>query len=120
MGVPKRFNYPCRVQTRRQRLVLPLSYFIEKPFQNWTRETSRLIGTAMLYVDYEAPMERLRAELDRICRASSNWDGDVISLQVTDITDRVAQVRCLASARSAPWAPRLPTRNSSTSSSSTA
>ncbi len=87
-----------------RRLILPLTYFIEKPFQNWTRETSRLIGTAMLYVDYEAPMERLRAELDRICRASSNWDGDVISLQVTDITDRVAQVRCLASARSAPVA----------------
>jgi small-conductance mechanosensitive channel len=87
-----------------RRLILPLSYFIEKPFQNWTRETSRLIGTAMLYVDYEAPMDRLRAELERICKASPLWDGDVISLQVTDITDRVAQVRCLASARSAPVA----------------
>jgi len=87
-----------------RRMILPLSYFIEKPFQNWTRETSRLIGTAMLYVDYEAPMDRLRAELERICRASPLWDGDVVNLQVTDITDRVAQVRCLASARSAPVA----------------
>ncbi|CAL1691193.1 hypothetical protein MMB232_01328 [Brevundimonas subvibrioides] len=87
-----------------RRMILPLSYFIETPFQNWTRETSRLIGTAMLYVDYEAPMDRLRAELERICRASSLWDGDVVNLQVTDITDRVAQVRCLASARSAPVA----------------
>lgn len=87
-----------------RRMILPLSYFISKPFQNWTRETSRLIGTAMLYVDYEAPMDRLRAELERICRASPLWDGDVVSLQVTDITDRVAQVRCLASARNAPMA----------------
>jgi len=87
-----------------RRMILPLSYFIEKPFQNWTRETSRLIGTAMLYVDYEAPMDRLRAELERICKASPNWDGDIVNLQVTDITDRVAQVRCLASARSAPVA----------------
>lgn len=87
-----------------RRMVLPLTYFITKPFQNWTRETSRLIGTAMLYVDYEAPMDRLRAELERICRASPLWDGDVVSLQVTDITDRVAQVRCLASARNAPTA----------------
>ncbi len=87
-----------------RRMILPLSYFIEKPFQNWTRETSRLIGTAMLYVDYEAPMDRLRVELERICKASSLWDGDVVNLQVTDITDRVAQVRCLASARSAPVA----------------
>ena len=87
-----------------RRMILPLSYFIEKPFQNWTRETSRLIGTAMLYVDYEAPMDRLRAELERICKASPLWDGDVVNLQVTDITDRVAQVRCLASARSAPVA----------------
>ncbi len=87
-----------------RRMILPLSYFIERPFQNWTRETSRLIGTAMLYVDYEAPMDRLRTELERLCRASANWDGDVVNLQVTDITDRVAQVRCLASARSAPVA----------------
>ena len=82
-----------------RRMVLPLTYFIQKPFQNWTRETSRLIGSAFLYVDYEAPIERLRTELERICRQSPHWDGDVISLQVTDITDRVAQVRCLASAR---------------------
>ena len=87
-----------------RRMILPLSYFIEKPFQNWTRETSRLIGSVMLYVDYEAPMDRLRAELERICKASAHWDGDIVNLQVTDITDRVAQVRCLASARSAPVA----------------
>lgn len=87
-----------------RRMILPLTYFIQKPFQNWTRETSRLIGTAFLYVDYEAPIDRLRAELERICQASPYWDGDVISLQVTDVTDRVAQVRCLASGRNAPVA----------------
>lgn len=87
-----------------RRLILPLTYFINKPFQNWTRETSRLIGSAFFYVDYEAPIDRLRAELERICHASPHWDGDVIACQVTDITDRVAQVRCLASARSAPVA----------------
>jgi small-conductance mechanosensitive channel len=84
-----------------RRMILPLSYFIEKPFQNWTRETSRLIGSAILYVDYEAPIDRLRVELERICRASPLWDGDVVNLAVTDITDRVAQVRCLASGRNA-------------------
>ncbi|WP_439471693.1 mechanosensitive ion channel family protein [Brevundimonas sp.] len=87
-----------------RRMILPLSYFISTPFQNWTRETARLIGTAFLYVDYEAPMDRLRAELERICRESPHWDRDVVNLQVTDITDRVAQIRCLASARNAPTA----------------
>ena len=85
-----------------RRMILPLTWFIQKPFQNWTRETARLIGTAFLYVDYEAPIERLRAELERVCRASPFWDGDVVNLQVTEVTDRVAQVRCLASARNAP------------------
>lgn len=84
-----------------RRLILPLSYFINTPFQNWTRDSTRLIGSAFLYVDYEAPIERLRAELERICRASLFWDGEVVSLQVTDVTDRTAQVRCLASARNA-------------------
>jgi len=82
-----------------RRMVLPLTYFIQKPFQNWTRENARLIGTAFLYVDYEAPIDRLRTELERICRESPLWDGDVVGLQVTDVTDRVAQVRCLASSR---------------------
>lgn len=84
-----------------RRLVLPLSYFITKPFQNWTRENARLIGTAMIYVDYAAPINRLREGFERIVRASSLWDGDVQVLQVTDVTERVMQVRCLASARSA-------------------
>jgi len=87
-----------------RRMILPLSYFISRPFQNWTRETARLIGTAFLYVDYEAPIDRLRAELERICRETPLWDGDVVNLQVTDISDRTAQIRCLASARNAPTA----------------
>jgi small-conductance mechanosensitive channel len=84
-----------------RRMVLPLSWFLSNPFQNWTRDSARLIGSAFLYVDYEAPVDRLREALDRIVRASSNWDGDVINLQVTDITDRTLQIRCLASARNA-------------------
>lgn len=87
-----------------RRMILPLSYFISRPFQNWTRENARLIGSAFLYVDYEAPIDLLRAELERICRESPLWDGDVVNLQVTDISDRTAQIRCLASARNAPTA----------------
>ena len=84
-----------------RRMVLPLSYFIQKPFQNWTRETSRLIGTAFLYVDYAAPIDRLRAKLQEIVEASPLWDREVVALQVTDATERTLQVRCLASARNA-------------------
>ncbi|WP_288759032.1 mechanosensitive ion channel family protein [uncultured Brevundimonas sp.] len=84
-----------------RRMVLPLSYFITTPFQNWTRENARLIGSAFFYVDYEAPIDRLRAAFEGIVRASRHWDGDVQVMQVTDITERVLQVRCLASARNA-------------------
>ena len=84
-----------------RRMVLPLSYFITTPFQNWTRENARLIGSAFFYVDYEAPIDRLRAAFEQIVRASKHWDGDVQVMQVTDITERVLQVRCLASARNA-------------------
>jgi small-conductance mechanosensitive channel len=84
-----------------RRMVLPLSYFISTPFQNWTRENARLIGSAFFYVDYEAPIDRLRTAFEGIVKASKLWDGDVQVMQVTDITERVIQVRCLASARSA-------------------
>ena len=84
-----------------RRMVLPLSYFISTPFQNWTRENARLIGSAFFYVDYEAPIDRLRTAFEGIVKSSKLWDGDVQVMQVTDITERVLQVRCLASARSA-------------------
>jgi small-conductance mechanosensitive channel len=84
-----------------RRLVLPLSYFIQTPFQNWTRESSALIGTSMLYVDHATPVQRLRSKLDEIVRASALWDGKVINLAVTDLNDKVMEVRCLVSARNA-------------------
>jgi small-conductance mechanosensitive channel len=83
-----------------RRLVVPLSYFIEKPFQNWTRQTSALIGSAMIYVDYSAPVDAIRAELERIVKASKNWNGDVVNLQVTDAKERTMELRAIMSANS--------------------
>ena len=84
-----------------RRMVLPLTYFIQKPFQNWTRESASLIGTAMIYVDYAAPIDVLRRKLEEIAAASPLWDRDVVNLAVTDLTERTMQVRCLVSARNA-------------------
>jgi small-conductance mechanosensitive channel len=84
-----------------RRIIVPLSYFIEKPFQNWTREDSALIGSAFLYVDYSAPVGIIRDKLSEIVKASKNWDGRVINLQVTDAKERTIELRCLMSARNA-------------------
>jgi small-conductance mechanosensitive channel len=83
-----------------RRMDLPLSYFIEKPFQNWTRETSALIGAVFLYLDYTAPVEKLRAKLMEIAHASPLWDGGVVVLQVSDAKERTLELRALISARS--------------------
>ncbi len=80
-----------------RRLVVPLSYFIEQPFQNWTRKSSDILGTAFLYVDYSVPVEPLRAELERMVKASPLWDGRVCGLQVTNLTERTMELRCLMS-----------------------
>lgn len=84
-----------------RRMVLPLSYFIEHPFQNWTRESSSLIGTVMIYVDYTAPVEAMRRKLEEVARASKNWDRRVVNMQVTDFRANVMEVRMLVSATSA-------------------
>ena len=84
-----------------RRMIVPLSYFIEKPFQNWTREGSALIGSAMIYVDYRAPVGVIRDKLGEIVKASKNWDGNVVNLQVTDAKEQTMELRCLMSARSA-------------------
>jgi len=80
-----------------RRLILPISYFIEKPFQNWTRLSADLLGTVYLYVDYTVPVEEIRKELHRILQ-NSQWDGRVWGLQVTDTTERTMQLRALMSA----------------------
>jgi small-conductance mechanosensitive channel len=84
-----------------RRLVVPITYFIEQPFQNWTRSSADLLGTVFLYVDYTVPVDALRAELTRILAASRNWDGKVKGLQVTDAKERTVELRALASAADA-------------------
>ncbi|MBB3172930.1 small-conductance mechanosensitive channel [Endobacter medicaginis] len=85
-----------------RRMILPISYFLEKPFQNWTHQSASLIGAIYLNLDYRAPIEDMREELARIVRASALWDGNICNLQVSDATERTIQVRMLASARNAP------------------
>lgn len=80
-----------------RRLIVPLQWFIENPFQNWTRTGSAIIGSIFLWVDYRLPLEPLRAELTRICEAAPEWDRRVCTLQVTDTSERAMQIRVLAS-----------------------
>jgi small-conductance mechanosensitive channel len=81
-----------------RRLVVPLNYFIEQPFENWTRRRGDLLGTAFLFVDYSVPVDPLRAELQRVVKASPLWDRRVCNLQVTKLTDHTMELRCLISA----------------------
>jgi small-conductance mechanosensitive channel len=81
-----------------RRLVLPTTYFTTKPFQNWTRTGSRVLGTAVLHLDYSAPVDALRAEAERVITASPHWDGLDWALQVVDTTETTMVVRVLASA----------------------
>jgi small-conductance mechanosensitive channel len=85
----------------RRALVVPITYFIEQPFQNWTRSSADILGTVVLYLDYAVPVDRLRLELTRILNASRYWDGRVNALQVTDATEHTLQLRALASAADA-------------------
>jgi small-conductance mechanosensitive channel len=82
-----------------RRLVVPLNYFIENSFQNWTRQSSDILGTAFLYVDYSIPVEDLRKQLEAIVHPSPLWDNRVCGLQVTNLTDRSMELRCLVSSR---------------------
>ncbi|NKC34124.1 mechanosensitive ion channel family protein [Falsiroseomonas selenitidurans] len=84
-----------------RRMVLPLSYFLEHPFQNWTRESSSLIGTAMLHVDYTAPVDAMRRKLSEIAAASPLWDRRVVNMQVTELRAETMEVRMLVSASNA-------------------
>ena len=82
-----------------RRMVLPLTYFIEKPFQNWTRTGAALLGTVFLYVDYSVAVDPLREELPKILATEPLWDGAVQGIQVTDAKESTVELRVLVSAR---------------------
>jgi small-conductance mechanosensitive channel len=83
-----------------RRLILPINYFIEKPFQNWTRNTADILGTVFLYLDYATPLEPLRVELTRLLENDPLWDQRVKVLQVTNTSEKTMEVRALMSATS--------------------
>jgi small-conductance mechanosensitive channel len=84
-----------------RRLVLPINYFITKPFQNWTRVSTDLLGTVFLYMDYSLPIDKVREKFESLLKASALWDGRVKAVQVTDCKERVIEIRLLMSARNA-------------------
>ncbi len=85
-----------------RRLIVPLSYFIEQPFQNWTRKSASIIGSVFWSVDYRAPVGEMRDKLREICEATPLWDGNVVNMQVTEADGNSIRVRALASAVNSP------------------
>ena len=83
----------------KRRLVVPTTYFIDTPFQNWTRNTSEILGTVFIYTDFEVEVNKVRQEFTRLLQDSKYWDGKVNVLQVTNATESVMELRALMSSR---------------------
>ena len=81
-----------------RRLIVPLQWFIENPFENWTRTGAEILGSVFLWVDYATPIEPIRAEVARLIETMPEWDRRVCNVQVTEATDRALQLRVLVSA----------------------
>lgn len=81
-----------------RRMIVPLQWFIENPFQNWTRNTSDILGVVTIWVDYRMPLEPLRKEAERICKEAPEWDSRLCLIQVVDANERAMQLRALVSA----------------------
>lgn len=84
-----------------RRLIVPITYFIEKPFQNWSRRSDEILGTIFLYLDYQVPLGELREEVKRLVEKNENWDRKVCGLQVTDTKPHTIEVRVLVSSLNA-------------------
>ncbi len=84
-----------------RRLVVPVTRFLDQPFQNWTKVAPQIMGTIFLYADYSVPVQRVREELERIVKADPLWDGRVVGLQVTDASERTVTLRALVSSADA-------------------
>ncbi len=86
----------------KRRLIVPTTYFIENPFQNWTRVSADILGTVFIYTDYQVPVGELRKEFTRILEESNLWDGKVNVMQVTNATEKTVEIRALMSTVDSP------------------
>lgn len=84
-----------------RRLIVPIHQFLEQSFENWTRSSSRLVGSVIFYLDFGAPVDLFREELNRLAQASVHWDRDVCVLQVIDADERAMKMRAIVSAATA-------------------
>jgi small-conductance mechanosensitive channel len=84
-----------------RRLILPVTWFLEKPFQNWTRTNADITGTVFLYVDYDFPVESIRIALPDMLKDNPNWDGRIVNVQITKATERFKEIRVLLSSSNA-------------------
>ncbi len=82
-----------------RRMIVPLQWFIENPFENWTHTSSTILGTVFLWLDFSVPAQAVRAEFERLCKTQPLWDGRVCVMHVTDTSERTMQLRLLVSAR---------------------
>ena len=87
-----------------RRLIVPLNWFIENSFANWTRQSSNILTTSFLYLDYTVPVKELRTQLETVVKNSGMWDSVALALQVTNLTEHSMEVRCLMSAKDSPTA----------------
>ena len=88
----------------RRRLILPITYFVETPFENWTRSDASITGSVFLYLDYNVPVDRIREKARELAEAEPLWNGDVFAVQVTETQPTCLVIRVLVSARDAPSA----------------
>ncbi|MFW6362973.1 MAG: mechanosensitive ion channel family protein [Spirochaeta sp.] len=86
----------------KRRLIVPINYFVDKPFQNWTRTNSDLLGSIILHLDYRTPVEVLRKKQTEILQSTDLWDKQVDVIQVIDTTPTTMIVRCLVSGIDSP------------------
>lgn len=82
-----------------RRMIVPITWFIDRPFENWTRNSTALLGTVYLYTDYNVPPDEIRRELERIVASTPLWDGRVVKMHVTNTTDKSVEIRALVSGR---------------------
>lgn len=84
----------------KRRVVIPHTYFLSKPVENWSKTAPQMIMPIYLYADYRLPVGKMREKLSEILESKKDWDrSSPPALYVTDVSDEAMEVRALVSAR---------------------
>src|SRR6201993_35420 len=76
-----------------RRLILPVTYFLERPFTNWTRTSAESLTSFSLVLSLGASLSAIRKKVETILHTNPLWNGGKWEVMISELLETSMVVR---------------------------